>query len=269
MANTFSIVAGLSLSSHIGAAGVLYFSRTRCGTRDMWRDYFIPTIRASNAVHKPMGPDGVTPSHNMFSTDGEDIIISQCYDDEIRDLLKQIHTLYARVGAGTTGIAQACDRQVIYREIKSLIRRLLGSGEKIENRQLEQALLEAFLRFKLVFPTAVFGKGLQDSYIEGLTILVHCFDRTMTRDTTIKGFSCCGQDCKPDENNCTVDFQKMMNQCYTKIPDTQRRLMLEQAPGFADIVKLRGKITYEEVTANGILPGATTINRDNFTHIRH
>ena len=59
----------------------------------MWKDYFtrivIPTIQASNAVHQPMAPDGVTPSHNMFSTDGEDIIISQCYGDDMRYLLKQ------------------------------------------------------------------------------------------------------------------------------------------------------------------------------------
>jgi len=139
----------------------------------------------------------------------------------------------------------------------------------IENRQLEQAIKEAFLRFKNTFPSVVFGKGLQDCYIEVLVILVHCFDKTMTRDTTIRGFTCCGQDCKPDENNCTVDFQIMMNQCYANIPADQRKLMLEQAPGFADIIKLRGKLTYGEVIANGILPGATTIDRDNLTHIRH
>jgi hypothetical protein len=273
--NTWHVesVPGLSLSSHIGAKGIIYFSKTRCGTRDMWKDYFtrivIPTIQASNAVHQPMAPDGVTPSHNMFSTDGEDIIISQCYGDDMRYLLKQSHIFYARVGAGTTGIAQACDRQVIYREIKKLIRRLLEKGIEIENRQLEHAIRQAFLRFKHTFPTVEFGKGLQDCYVEGLVILVHCFDKTMTRDTTIRGFTCCGQDCNPDENNCTVDFQKMMNQCYTNIPSEQRMLMLEQAAGFADIVKLRGKLTYKEVTANGILPGNTTIDRDSLTHIRH
>ena len=125
------------------------------------------------------------------------------------------------------------------------------------------------MRFKLAFPSANFGSGLQSNYIEGLVLLVSCFDEVMTRDTTIQGFACCGQDCRPDENNCTVDFERMMNQCYTNIPADQRKLMLEQAPGFVDIVKLRGKLTLEEVTANGILPGATTINRDNLTHIRH
>lgn len=45
--------------------------------------------------------------------------------------------------------------------------------------------------------------------------------------------------------------------------------MLEQASGFVDIVKLRGKLTFEEVTANGILPAATSKNRDKLTHIRH
>jgi hypothetical protein len=134
---------------------------------------------------------------------------------------------------------------------------------------LDSAIREAFARFKLAFSYVKFGKGLQNDYVEGLIILVNCFDKVMTRETTINGFVCCGQDCRPDENGCTVDFRVMMNQCYSKIPDEQRTLMLEQAPGFVDIVKTRGKLLFTEITANGILPGPTTINRDHLSHIRH
>jgi hypothetical protein len=91
----------------------------------------------------------------------------------------------------------------------------------------------------------------------------------MTRQTTINGFACCGQDCAPDENGCTVDFEITMNQCYSKIPADQRELMLEQAPGFVDIVKARGKLLFTEVIANGIKPGKTSINRHDLTHVRH
>ena len=45
-------VAGLSTSSHIGARAFIYFSKTRCGTKTMRKDYFrrmvIPTIVQSN-----------------------------------------------------------------------------------------------------------------------------------------------------------------------------------------------------------------------------
>jgi hypothetical protein len=91
----------------------------------------------------------------------------------------------------------------------------------------------------------------------------------MTRQTTINGFACCGQDCAPDENDCTVDFEISMNQCDSKIPADQRELMLEQAPGFVDIVKARWKLLLTEVIANGIKPGQTFINRDDLTHVRH
>lgn len=58
--NTFSAhygVQGLSWTSEIGSAGVIYFSKTRCGTREMWMDWFrkvcIPTLNKSRQAHNP------------------------------------------------------------------------------------------------------------------------------------------------------------------------------------------------------------------------
>jgi hypothetical protein len=48
-------VMGLSISTSIGTSGTIYFSKTRCGTVDMWHDYFIriviPSIKLSNDFH--------------------------------------------------------------------------------------------------------------------------------------------------------------------------------------------------------------------------
>mmetsp|Transcript_17481 Transcript_17481/g.26036 ORF Transcript_17481/g.26036 Transcript_17481/m.26036 type:complete len:175 (-) Transcript_17481:862-1386(-) len=45
--DTFHVeeVAGLSLSTHVGARGLVYFSRTRCGTKAMWKNYFFRVVK--------------------------------------------------------------------------------------------------------------------------------------------------------------------------------------------------------------------------------
>jgi hypothetical protein len=64
----FENVLGLSWTANIGGAGFLYLAKTRCGTKLMWMDWFtkvcLPTIRASNAIHKPM----VTMISTLFKT---------------------------------------------------------------------------------------------------------------------------------------------------------------------------------------------------------
>ena len=132
-------VAGLSTSSHIGARGLVYFSKTRCGTKTMWKDYFrrvvIPTITQSNEEYNPRNPDG-TPMRNFLGTDGVDVIIARAYESDVRQWLDQANTAYSRVGAGTTGIRNACDKQQI---LKNKIKKVLlkQDCEYKNNRQLD------------------------------------------------------------------------------------------------------------------------------------
>jgi hypothetical protein len=66
--NTWHVeeVLGLSQSSNVGAVGYVYFSKTRCGTCEMWIDYFervvVPTIKKFNKAHKPVNADGTPMS---------------------------------------------------------------------------------------------------------------------------------------------------------------------------------------------------------------
>ena len=135
-------VAGLNTPSHIGARGLIYFSKTRCGTKTMWKDYFrcvvVPTITQSNEEYNPRNPDG-TPMRNFFSTDGEDVIIARAYESDVRQWLDQANTDYGRVGAGTTGIHNACDRQQTFESVKGKIKKVLSKQdcEYKNNRQLE------------------------------------------------------------------------------------------------------------------------------------
>ena len=128
-------VPGLSLSNHLGSVGCIYFSKTRCGNKEMWKDYFrrivVPTIRASNEAYDTHDENDY--SRTFFSTDGEDIIISRAYEDDVRDLLNAENIWYGRVGAGTTGIHNACDRQLTFRETKKETRKALKNNLEMSN----------------------------------------------------------------------------------------------------------------------------------------
>ena len=99
-------VNGLSYSSHVGSKGFIYFCRTRCGIKQMWSDYFtrivLPTIHASNEYHNKKDETG-NLHRNFFSTDGEDIIISNAYDREMASQFRAQRVDYGRVGAATSG----------------------------------------------------------------------------------------------------------------------------------------------------------------------
>ena len=45
--------------------------------------------------------------------------------------------------------------------------------------------------------------------------------------------------------------------------------MQEMTPGLSEISKLCGTVTYLEMIDRGILPCATSINRDDLSHIHH
>ena len=267
------VVPGLSMDSHIGAKGYLYFTHTRCGTAGMWRDYFlrvvIPSIRQSNNFYDSCETSDDFPKRNFFSTDGEDIVISNAYDESLADEFEAAGIDYGRVGASTTAIHNACDRQVLYREAKKKVRKVLSSQVDFSNISLEACLKRSFNSMLTLFPSVSITAEARATLIEGLCCLSHVFGVVMNSTMVRRGFTCCGQDCPKDENGSTVDFHKMMHQCYSDISEDQLKLMQEQAPMLVDIIKREGRITYDELVDAGIKPGTTTINRDELTHVRH
>ena len=119
------------------------------------------------------------------------------------------------------------------------------------NRQLKLTIRQAFANFTAIYSEVEFGSTLQKCYTTGLLVQVYCFDKVMTRAMVINRFTCCGQDCAPNPDGCTVDFYKMMHQCYTDISEEQLIIMQEMTPGLSEIVKLRGTVTYQEMVDRG------------------
>jgi hypothetical protein len=95
-------VIGLSYTCQFRSVGYIYFAHTRAGTKSMWNHYLktivVPTIAASNAFHS----SNEHCLRNMFSTDGEDIIIFNAYEGDIVDLFS-LHSIdYCRAGANSS-----------------------------------------------------------------------------------------------------------------------------------------------------------------------
>lgn len=197
-------VIGFTLKPDVASAGVIYFSKTRCGCKAMWQDYFsrivVPTIRHSNIGNNPLNADG-TAMRNFFSTDGEDIIIARAYEEDIQKSFEDELIDYGRVGAGSTGIHNACDRQLTFREVRKAVFKCISHDSDVSNNMLQLNIKKCFANFKEAYKTVQFGSTLQEDYLKGLLILCYCFDKTMTRSMVIRGFTCCGQDCMPTELN--------------------------------------------------------------------
>jgi len=266
------IVRGLSHTCVGSSVGYLYFSRNRCGTEEMWKHYFLhvalPTIKNSNMAYSDVDNDVLL--RNFFSTDGEAIIMKNAYKDDVIDAFEDAKTDYGRVGASTTGIHNACDRAYTFRETKKSVRQLTKNGAKISNTLLELGLKKAFENLKLTFASLQLTSHFISCITEGLLTLTRAYQETMTPQMVKNGFSICGQHCDPKEpGGPTVDFARMMYQCYSDISAEQMELMEQKTNYFSDILRTEGRITYHELKDAGINPGTTTIDRTNLTSTRH
>ena len=95
----------------------------------MWNDYFrcvvFPTVTQSNEEYNPRNPNG-TPMQNLFTTDGEETIIARDYESDVWQWLDEANTDYGRIGAGTTCIHNACDRQQTFKSVNCIIKKVLS-----------------------------------------------------------------------------------------------------------------------------------------------
>ena len=205
----FEKINALSFTCEIGQIGYLYFCKTRCGTKEMWKHVFknciFPCIKKSNEHHNKKDKDG-NLFRNFFSTDGEDIIISNAYENDLVELMEQIRIDYGRVVAGSTAIHNAFDRWVQFRLSKYFLKKWRLEGKVITNETLRLNLENSFKEFKLKYSNINYR--LKESIIQGVITLVHVYEETMKPDQVRHAFLCCGQHFQPDAVAATVSFDK-------------------------------------------------------------
>jgi len=275
-------VNDIGLTSKIGDKGHLYFSKTRAGTATMWQHYFktivCPTIKESNDVHYNDDCDNIPLDErhptdpptfkNFLSSDGEDIIAAQGYNSNIIWHFSVLDIIYARIGAALTGIHQACDRCFTFKGSKNKIKVIEKNDEHKPSNNITRSVTNAFKNLKINFPMTQVTAEYQKNMIYAVSLLVTVLRGIVNPNHNQTAFQCCGQHVENSSTTDTVDFNVMMNQCWTKISSPQLELMQEKAPIFIDMIRRTGMISHSVYAEHGISGGSTTINRDDLTHIR-
>jgi hypothetical protein len=176
---------------------------------------------------------------------------------------------YARVGAGTTGIHNACDRASTFRETKRRVRKIRTNQIDVRNELLRKSLVAVFGDVKTKYPNLRMSSSAVENIIQAMEALVNAYQHVMIPTVLRHSFECSGQHCPPDKDGVTIDATKMVYQCYTDIPADAMQLMMDKLPELAEHVLEEGKPSWARMDASGIPVGTTSINRDELTHVRH
>ena len=256
--------------------GYVYFSKTRCGNSGLWLHWLehvaLPTMKQNNAFYGANDAKG-QPLPTFFSTDGEALILRQAFEPRIISALKAENVYYARVGAGSTGIHQACDRAQTFKITKKgpgSVSKILQLNRIPSDEFLEANIRRAFDNFLVRFPSISCTSRIMSRIVQSLIILKSVYQNKVTPNVIKKGFTCCGQHCDPiNPGSSTVSFDIMMEQCYSDISREQLQLMRQCISHFVEVIKSRGQIKFEELCDKGLRPGSTTIARDELHYVRH
>jgi hypothetical protein len=102
-------------------------------------------------------------------------------------------------------------------------------------------------------------------------IITYAYQKKHNTVQARRAFLCSGQHQEPDAiTGSTINFEKMMAQCYTDIPADQLSLMKEKAEFFVEnYIKVQGRVPHDVLVQHGIKAGITTINRDDLAPVRH
>ena len=176
-------VKGMGTTCEIGSSGHIYFCKTRCGTGPMWKDWLlrvaIPTMEKSNAHYDAKDENG-NPEVLFFSTDGEEIILRNGFDPEVKVRLKAALIQWGRVAAETTRIHNACDRSSEFRDAHKAIATVTKSSLNVSNDLVEKNICGGFTELKNAFPEISIGAGFLDNIVRGCLIIVHALAKVRT-----------------------------------------------------------------------------------------
>lgn len=261
--------------------GYVYFTATRAGNKAMWKHYLqnilVDVITSEGNTHD-------THSLGYFvSTDSEDIIISQAFEDTVSKSLVDNQIAYARIGASLTSIHQASDRQRTFLETKRFVKNAHKSSQKFPGSNhftTRKNLAAAFLNLQTKYPNASVPNEIECKMINALVTIGEAFKHVAKPQMIRDGFIICGQhvaggsistsSSNSNTNSTSISFATIMAQCKTHIEVDQLRLMKSKAPLFVEYVKQRGTITYSEICAAGILPvEGFTMDRSESAHVHH
>lgn len=167
----------LASTSYIGETGIVYFSKTRGGTYEMWKHYYlnvtVPTIQRSNSIHSRQAffnkflftllsvfaytsylnnayfkNDDGTSMRNLYTQDGEADVQEPAMDAAVQLAFQLSHTDFAKGPPSATGIHQTWDRNTSFRDCKRGMKTVTEAGTETSNPILASNLRAAIKELK-------------------------------------------------------------------------------------------------------------------------
>ncbi len=240
-----------------GQAGCDYFTKTRASNKNILSHYFlnvvIPCITHTGQLNQ------IHDLGYFFSTDSEDVIISQAFTEKVHNALVNNHIRYARIGASLTSIHQACDVQETFRQCKHFVKtRLADNLENAGDQNIKNFFARAFSKLRVVLKDKAASHHACISRKMFSTPIINSRCIYITRKIVSDRFRRSGQHIDDKNSFSTISFTRMMNQCEATISTQQ--LLLKQN------VRQRG--TYHEL--QGINPrDGYTLGRTEMRRIHH
>ncbi|KAJ1422137.1 hypothetical protein B484DRAFT_433068 [Ochromonadaceae sp. CCMP2298] len=275
-------VVGLSNSSDVEKKGYLVFCKKRTGCPALWHWFFMhyvaPTLRRCRE-HWELEMDDGEEMRIMLSIDSEAIILMEAYSPEVQALLRKARVDFVKGPPSATGAHQACDRASMFRNTKTTNKKLMKDLVTTFCGTLDRKLKGAFRGFAAANSTVSFSSDKRKKIAHRVQCLVYiltnggCLPKKVQRS-----FVVCGQQREAtDENDVTgagfdgsVDFDKVMGQCYTDIDGPSMQDLRARVPQMVAAICLHGEVTDVLMDQLGIpkLEGEDHVVRDHLVEWR-
>lgn len=262
-------IPGFANTAAAGQVGYIFFTKTRAGNKRMWTHYFLNILVPCICL---VGK--INDTHDLgyfFSTDSEDVIISQAFNEDVSNALVSNKIHYARIGASLTSIHQPSDRQLTFKSCKRFVKNAMSEDKSIEGCQsIRKHVAKAFSELREKFLESSISADFESKCTNGLLLIKEAFIHSITPQVIRDGFSCCGQHVEDDSSNSSISFSKMMLQCKALISKEQLLLMSEASSVLVANVRERGTVSYDELIEQGIKPReGYTQDRTKLSRIYH
>ena len=178
---------------------------------------------------------------SFLSSDGEAIILKQSLDIDVLAAFAAHGIDYAKGPPSCTAAHQSADRQSVFKDAKRELRKQIAVEKNISNELLTDRLTMAFNALQTKFEITV-SAASRNKLIFGLQ------NKAMTPDKVRRGYTICGQHlvrpakCAalsryPNFQDSTVDFDAVMQECYTDISPAERESMIVGIPAMVDAIR--------------------------------
>jgi hypothetical protein len=205
-----------------------------------------------------------------FSIDGEAQILTEAFGPEVMEAFKNAKTDGGKGPPGATGGHQASDKAPVFRDVKGANLKLQKAGKHTFCATLEKNIVKAFNGFIARYPpsSVPFPAAKRTKIAHGCQRIVYVLKNGVASPEKVaRGFSCCGQQRveaveEPLHWDGSVDYDRIMQQCYADFSAESLQLMRDKVPEMVAKLREDGMVLDAFMDSLGIPVAKDHVNRD-------